>query len=105
MRNLNLFAITIISTIQAFTIYPSISGKVLLPDVAFSALALFNTLMIPMWSLPLTISNMVNAIVSTRRLTAFLMAPEVRVDEGGEEWHLLEDEDEDEDEDEEQVII
>ena len=59
----------------------------LTPDVAFSSLALFNQLALPLFILPMSLAFMVNAIVSTKRIQGFLIAPEVEKKEGeGESW-------------------
>lgn len=47
------------------------------PAVAFTALALFNTLGFPMQVLPLTINNTVEARVALKRIQAFLLLPEL----------------------------
>lgn len=44
----------------------------------FAALALFNQLTVPLFIFPITIPMIISAIVSTRRLEAFLRQPEVQ---------------------------
>ncbi|PHJ22762.1 abc transporter transmembrane region domain-containing protein, partial [Cystoisospora suis] len=48
------------------------------PAVAFTALALFNTLGFPMQVLPLTINNTAEARVALQRIQNFLLLPELR---------------------------
>ena len=81
---------------QALALYPLISGKVLLPGVAFSSIALINQLFTPLGDLSRLMPKVINAIVSTRRLKAFLLVPEVPDEENNRGWHLLGDDDDDE---------
>ena len=56
----------------------------LTPDVAFSSLALFNQMALPLFILPMSLAFIVNAVVSTKRLQGFLIAPEVEKKQ--EDW-------------------
>ena len=62
---------------QAFGIYTPISGETLTPAVTFHSLSLFNQLAMPLFLLPFSLFLLVNAVVSSRRLGDFFMAPEV----------------------------
>ncbi|XP_072177741.1 ATP-binding cassette sub-family C member 9-like [Diadema setosum] len=61
----------------SFSIYTAITGEVLSPDVAFSSLYLFNSLVDPMFVFPYVISLYVSSHISTKRVKFFLVAPEV----------------------------
>ena len=54
-----------------------VEDKELTPQTAFVALSLFNLLRFPLAMLPMLITSMVQAQVSVRRLTKFLMESEV----------------------------
>ena len=47
------------------------------PDIAFSSLYLFNSLIDPMFIFPYVISLAVNSHISTKRVKFFLVAPEI----------------------------
>ncbi len=79
---------------QAFTIYPYTSGQALTPGIAFASLSLFSQLNVPLFSLPLSITTTVNTLVSFRRLSSFLTATEIQMDDENADWKL-EDEDKD----------
>ncbi|XP_022081543.1 ATP-binding cassette sub-family C member 9-like [Acanthaster planci] len=73
-------------TLVAFGIYTPLTGSILTPDVTFASLSLFNQLAVPLFLLPFTLFLLVNAVVSTRRLAEFLVAPEVEgIGEGTDE--------------------
>jgi ABC-type multidrug transport system fused ATPase/permease subunit len=59
-----------------FVVY-SAAGNELKPNIAFTALALFNILRVPMSALPHTITMAIDCRTSMRRLHAFLRAQEV----------------------------
>ncbi|XP_072179900.1 ATP-binding cassette sub-family C member 8-like [Diadema setosum] len=61
----------------SFGIFSKLTGKDLTPDVAFSSLYLFYSLVDPMFTLPYTVSLNIAAYVSSNRIQAFLLAPEV----------------------------
>ncbi|XP_071803247.1 ATP-binding cassette sub-family C member 9-like [Asterias amurensis] len=65
-------------TFMAFSTYTPLTGKLLTPDITFSTLALFNEIAIPLYNIPLSLSALVSAVVSSRRLMTFLLAPEVQ---------------------------
>nr|XP_006824100.1 PREDICTED: ATP-binding cassette sub-family C member 9-like [Saccoglossus kowalevskii] len=67
----------VISTFITFAIYSKIGPSPLTPELAFSALALFNHLAMPLLELPNAISETVNAIISTRRFQNLFDACEV----------------------------
>jgi ATP-binding cassette subfamily C (CFTR/MRP) protein 1 len=69
----------IMVALTTFAVY-SASGNELKPNIAFTALALFNILRIPMSALPHTISMAIDCRTSMRRLYAFLCAQEVDKD-------------------------
>eukprot|EP00026_Physarum_polycephalum_P000366 Phypoly_transcript_00366.p1 GENE.Phypoly_transcript_00366~~Phypoly_transcript_00366.p1 ORF type:complete len:840 (+),score=118.23 Phypoly_transcript_00366:911-3430(+) len=62
--------------IASFAAY-SLSGKELTAEVAFTALALFNTLRVPLGFLPMVIGGVVEAKVSINRIQKFLEAEDV----------------------------
>lgn len=66
----------ILVTIIAFTLYPYIEKKNLSAPKAFSALALFDILSHPLFLFPVLVNTLVNAKVSTDRLTAYLSTEE-----------------------------
>ncbi|XP_022103541.1 ATP-binding cassette sub-family C member 9-like [Acanthaster planci] len=74
----------ILVTLVAFGTYTPLTGLPLTPDMTFSSLALFNQLALPLFILPMSLSMVVSAIVSTKRLRKFLLAPEVEGKEPGE---------------------
>ncbi|XP_077982708.1 ATP-binding cassette sub-family C member 9-like [Glandiceps talaboti] len=61
----------------SFAAYSLVSGQVLAPEIAFSSLALFNTLRAPLVQLPLLMNVTVNALVSIKRLNHFFIAVEI----------------------------
>ncbi|XP_033647740.1 ATP-binding cassette sub-family C member 9-like [Asterias rubens] len=67
----------VLVTLLAFGIYTPISGETLTPAVTFPSLSLFNQLAMPLFLLPFSLFLLVNAVVSSRRLGDFFMAPEV----------------------------
>ena len=54
------------------------------PDTTFSALALMNQLVEPMYFTPLVTSLLANAFVGVRRIRDFLLAPEIEADDSDE---------------------
>ncbi|XP_071961483.1 ATP-binding cassette sub-family C member 9-like [Antedon mediterranea] len=70
-------------TLLSFSLYSAIEGVDLTPDIAFSSLALFQQLAVPLFLLPMTLAFLVNAIVSTKRLRNFLIAPEIEKPDNG----------------------
>ena len=62
---------------QIFGTYPFLNGENLTPNVAFVSFVLLNLIVDPLYNLPVVLSNLVNAIVSTRRLQTFFLAPEI----------------------------
>mmetsp|Transcript_14532 Transcript_14532/g.49619 ORF Transcript_14532/g.49619 Transcript_14532/m.49619 type:complete len:1544 (-) Transcript_14532:156-4787(-) len=60
----------------SFTFY-SLSGNELRPNIAFTALALFNVLRFPLNTLPMIINIVVESQVALGRLTNYLLADEV----------------------------
>ncbi|XP_072025400.1 ATP-binding cassette sub-family C member 9-like [Amphiura filiformis] len=73
----------ILVTLIAYATYELLNGKPLTPEVTFSSLAFFNLLYAPIYNLPMALAFLANAVVSTRRLQAFLMAPEIDDDTSG----------------------
>ncbi|XP_038069146.1 ATP-binding cassette sub-family C member 9-like isoform X2 [Patiria miniata] len=67
----------VVVTLVAFGIYTPLTGNTLTPDITFSSLSLFNQLAVPLFLLPFSLFLLVNAIVSTKRLAEFFVAPEV----------------------------
>uniref|UniRef100_A0ABM0N098 ATP-binding cassette sub-family C member 9-like n=1 Tax=Saccoglossus kowalevskii TaxID=10224 RepID=A0ABM0N098_SACKO len=76
-------ATPIIVTLVSFGVYSIVSPTPLTPEIAFSSLALFNQMMIPLFLLPMIIGQTVNAYVSTNRLQNFFIAPEIEDIEDG----------------------
>ena len=64
-------------SVCTFAIYTALGNK-LTASTAFTALALFNILRFPLFMLPNSISNCVEAGLSLDRVRSFLMAPEVK---------------------------
>ncbi|CAH1800691.1 unnamed protein product [Owenia fusiformis] len=64
-------------TLVTFCVYPYIEGQQLTASKAFSALALFNLLAIPLVVAPMVINIITHAKVSTDRLLPFFLASEV----------------------------
>ncbi|XP_070558915.1 ATP-binding cassette sub-family C member 9-like [Ptychodera flava] len=64
-------------TLVSFAVYSVISPTPLTPEVAFASLALFNTLVIPLFMVPVVVSHTVNGYVSTQRLRKFFCAREI----------------------------
>eukprot|EP00038_Savillea_parva_P030625 m.79033 g.79033 ORF g.79033 m.79033 type:complete len:1540 (+) comp9265_c0_seq4:864-5483(+) len=64
-------------SLVTFVVYTKVEDKELTPQTAFVALSLFNLLRFPLAMLPMLITSMVQAQVSVRRLTKFLMESEV----------------------------
>eukprot|EP00667_Euglena_gracilis_P004477 EG_transcript_4500 len=62
-------------TVAGFALYTWLSATPLTPGVAFSVLALFNMLRLPMVILPMAINCWINAAVSAKRLIKFLLLP------------------------------
>ena len=71
--------------VACFFVYCIIMGNTLDPATAFTALALFSVIGIPLKFFPLTLNYVVQAQVSVKRLEGFLLLPEVVVppSEGG----------------------
>ncbi|XP_070558013.1 ATP-binding cassette sub-family C member 9-like [Ptychodera flava] len=75
-------ATPVVMTLISFSVYSAVSPTPLTPDVTFSALALFQQLVIPLMILPMTIGYTVNAVVSLSRLQRFFVASEVEENDG-----------------------
>ncbi|XP_014681970.1 PREDICTED: ATP-binding cassette sub-family C member 9-like [Priapulus caudatus] len=73
--------VPIIVTLLSFGLYTLFEGE-LTATKAFSSLALFNMLNLPLFMFPAIVFIMVSARVSTGRLAAFFEAPEVDAKEG-----------------------
>ncbi|XP_066269391.1 ATP-binding cassette sub-family C member 9-like [Branchiostoma lanceolatum] len=67
----------ILTTLLTFGLYTLIADEPLTAGKAFSSLALFNILEVPLMVLPMVTRVTVNAVVSNRRLGKFFVAPEV----------------------------
>ncbi|XP_077987765.1 ATP-binding cassette sub-family C member 9-like [Glandiceps talaboti] len=72
-----------IVTLISFAVYSFVSETPLRPDIAFSSLALFQQLILPLMLLPMTIGATVNAIVSLSRLQTFFVASEIEENKDG----------------------
>ncbi|XP_070558012.1 ATP-binding cassette sub-family C member 9-like [Ptychodera flava] len=72
-----------IMTLISFSVYSSVSPTPLTPDITFSALALFQQLVMPLVMFPMTIGFTVNAVVSLSRLQKFFVASEVEENDDG----------------------
>ncbi|XP_033647176.1 ATP-binding cassette sub-family C member 8-like [Asterias rubens] len=79
----NVFLVTlstacpILLTLVSYSLYTKLTGLPLTPAVAFSSLAAFNQLLLPIFILPFVLMTTINGVVSTRRLKVFLAAPEI----------------------------
>ncbi|XP_070560016.1 ATP-binding cassette sub-family C member 9-like [Ptychodera flava] len=73
----------IIVTLVSFGLYPYLYNTPLTPEVAFSSVALFNQLNIPLMLVPMVIGFTVNTMVSVRRLRKFFIAAEIEGKEDG----------------------
>ncbi|XP_030838922.1 ATP-binding cassette sub-family C member 9 isoform X2 [Strongylocentrotus purpuratus] len=69
--------------LTSYSLYTVLTEKPLTPDITFAALSVFNQLSLPLFLLPMIFTFHVNAVVSTRRLTAFFTAPEVEEKDDG----------------------
>ncbi|XP_070573726.1 ATP-binding cassette sub-family C member 9-like [Ptychodera flava] len=67
----------VIVTLISFSLYSVVEKAPLTPEIAFSALALFNQMTIPLFLVPMVIGWTVNAMVSVKRLKTFFAAPEI----------------------------
>eukprot|EP00057_Strongylocentrotus_purpuratus_P024843 XP_011679317.1 PREDICTED: ATP-binding cassette sub-family C member 9-like [Strongylocentrotus purpuratus] len=68
----------IIVTLIAFAVYTPLNDTPLTPDTAFSSLALFNLISVPLILLPHVLNLSVTLKVSVKRLVEFLGSPEVK---------------------------
>ncbi|XP_077870404.1 ATP-binding cassette sub-family C member 9-like [Saccoglossus kowalevskii] len=75
--------VPVLVTFISFAVYSAVSPTPLTPEVAFSSLALFNLLVIPMMLIPTTVQVLVNAIVSMDRLQSFFASPEIEKHDNG----------------------
>ena len=73
--NINNSLLTIV--LQLYSSYPYLSGENLTPNLAFTSYVLINLLTEPLYTLPTILSNLVNAIVATRRLSKFFTQAEI----------------------------
>ncbi|XP_072025399.1 ATP-binding cassette sub-family C member 9-like [Amphiura filiformis] len=71
------FALPVALNIVIFGTYPSLSGKDLTSSVAFTTFVLINLLVDPLYQMPAVLSNLVNAVVATKRLQKFFLVPEI----------------------------
>ncbi|XP_071492094.1 ATP-binding cassette sub-family C member 9-like [Diadema antillarum] len=71
------FAVPVLLTLVAFGSFTSITGNILSPGVTFTALSLFNLLTDPLFFLPFIVNRFICVLVSSRRLSTYLMAPEI----------------------------
>ena len=55
--------------------------NILTPEIAFVSLSLFNTLKHPMATLPVTVSNLIQASVALKRIRNFLLKEEINDDD------------------------
>nr|XP_006822844.1 PREDICTED: ATP-binding cassette sub-family C member 9-like [Saccoglossus kowalevskii] len=76
-------AIETVRTSESFAVYSAVSPTPLTPELAFSSLALFNQLIIPLVLLPNAIGFFVSAIASTARLQQFFIAIEIEQHDDG----------------------
>ncbi|XP_078001214.1 ATP-binding cassette sub-family C member 9-like [Glandiceps talaboti] len=67
----------ILMTLVSFALYSLMTGQLFTPEIAFSSLALFNSLRIPLIQIPLIMNVTVNAYVSIQRLNQFFIAVEI----------------------------
>ncbi|RWS12536.1 ATP-binding cassette sub-family C member 9-like protein [Dinothrombium tinctorium] len=70
-------ATTVIVTLVTFSLYSYIEGEELSAGKVFTGLALFNQLTVPLYIIPFVIPIIINAFVSTKRLSRFLSQPEI----------------------------
>ncbi|KAI9024263.1 P-loop containing nucleoside triphosphate hydrolase protein [Hyaloraphidium curvatum] len=66
----------ILASLLTFVAY-GLAGRALTPPLAFSSIALFNVLRMPLNQLPRSINAATDAYVSLQRVEAFLFAPEI----------------------------
>ncbi|XP_078001329.1 ATP-binding cassette sub-family C member 9-like [Glandiceps talaboti] len=67
----------VLITLISFAVYSMVTDQLLTPELAFSSLALFNTLRMPLNQLPMLMNLTVNALVSIKRLNRFFIAVEI----------------------------
>jgi ATP-binding cassette subfamily C (CFTR/MRP) protein 1 len=70
----------IMVSLATFACFALLGREELTPSRAFTALSLFNILQFPLSVLPYVISDVVQAVVSLRRLSSFLLAAELQLD-------------------------
>ncbi|XP_077995245.1 ATP-binding cassette sub-family C member 9-like [Glandiceps talaboti] len=73
----------VLVTVVSFGLYSVIEKAPLTPEIAFSSLALFNQMTIPLFLVPTIIGFTVNAMVSTKRLRKYFAAPEIESNDDG----------------------
>ncbi|XP_072018399.1 ATP-binding cassette sub-family C member 9-like [Amphiura filiformis] len=76
MVSLGLIGTSII-TLVIFAIYPYLTGNNITPSLMFTVNALVHLLAYPLFKFPTALSNLVNAVVATRRLTKFFTHSEI----------------------------
>ena len=67
----------IASTVITFVVYGMVSPEPLTATKAFTSLALFDLLRIPLFILPMTVGALATALVASKRLGNFLYSPEL----------------------------
>ncbi|CAG7720775.1 unnamed protein product [Allacma fusca] len=67
---------TIVVTVVTFGLYSYIEQERLVPSKVFAGLALFNQLTVPLFIFPGTVSVVIEALVSVRRVREYLLSPE-----------------------------
>ncbi|XP_072027511.1 ATP-binding cassette sub-family C member 9-like isoform X2 [Amphiura filiformis] len=76
-------AAPLLVTLVAYSLYSKFENKPLTPDVTFAALSVFNQMIVPLIVMPTMFTYHVNAVISTRRLTAYFDAPEIEDNDDG----------------------
>jgi ATP-binding cassette subfamily C (CFTR/MRP) protein 1 len=75
-----IFTIPVFVAVVTFTVYAA-TGNELTPEKAFTALALFDILRFPMFTLPTVINQLIAAKVSLNRIRDFMIGGEINIDE------------------------
>eukprot|EP00667_Euglena_gracilis_P000143 EG_transcript_143 len=73
--NLNITLAPLTMAVVSFTVFVALGGA-LTPEVAFTSIALFNVIKLPLFFFPAVIQVVIEAGVSYRRIKEFLMLPE-----------------------------
>lgn len=66
----------VVMSLVSFVTFSAVPGNILLPNVVFTSLSLFNLLRLPLTIVPMLIGTLVQLIVSVERFSAFFLSEE-----------------------------